>query len=232
MPSSVARNTASSPISTGDSYTMQSLNSNLDLDTLDFEEADLPFEELSEDYSAMGLMDILKKKNKVGFIRSVADGKYFLATHTGFIFTKDVDVPLAAVSEAKTLVLAKYLNKKVMVRGPLAGGTLTVERIMSVPDLTVITDIMSKGRIAGQAYEDSSKTGLSDATIRLTSVGNGKIFRASSDRKGKYHINRLEAGQYLLEVSKVGYSKVAMQVTITKRKKLEQNVPMTLIAQQ
>lgn len=223
-PTTVVRSGSSNNTST-EAYTMKALNANADFDSLEFEEADLPFEDLTSDYATLGFMDALKKSNKVGYVRSVTDGKFFLATTTGVVFRKDVDIPLEA-SEAVAVKIAKYLNKKVMVRGPLAGGTLTAERIMSVPDLSVITDILSKGRVAGEAYEDSTKTALSDASIKLISMASGKIYRTTSNKKGNYHISRLEAGNYTLQASKAGYSSIQMQVTITRRKKTEQNLAM------
>lgn len=227
LPTSTSLNRSSATdISSKDALAIRSINALPEIDDLDIDETGLSYDDLT-DLSVAGISEIWRQKTRIGVIRSVEDGEFYLATHTGFIFKKDVDLPLAPASEKKALKLAKYLNKKVLVRGELSGGKMTAELIAMVPDLSVITDILSKGRVGGKVYDYSTKSVIADASLKLTSVETRKIYRATSSKSGKYSFTRLEAGNYIVEATKAGYSKYSMTLTVAKRKKTEQEIALT-----
>jgi hypothetical protein len=61
----------------------------------------------------------------------------------------------------------------------------------------------------------------------LTSIETKKIYRARSDKSGKYHFSRLEAGNYTLEASRAGYAKFQVaSINVKARKKSEQNIAL------
>ncbi|HBN10283.1 MAG TPA: hypothetical protein DD435_17140 [Cyanobacteria bacterium UBA8530] len=222
----ISTKSASSDLSGNEAMAIRAINANPDLEGIDFEEADLAFDGNLDAYAVAGLSDIWKLKTRIGMVRSTSDGEFYLATHEGFIFKKDVDLPLFT-DEAKTLKLSKYLNKKALVRGELSGGKMTVSLIMWVPDLSVITDLLSKGRIAGKAYNDVTKAAVADSDVKLTSIETKKIYRARSDKSGKYHFSRLAAGNYALEASKAGYARFQVaSISVKARKKSEQHIAL------
>ncbi len=160
-----------------------------------------------------------KTVTKCGFIRSNTDGKFFLQITKGFLWWKrESSIPLAGADENAGLKLAKALNKKVLIRGPLQGETVVTKTVFNLPDFGAIWDLLSKGSLNGTAYDSRTKVGLAHAEITVKSFATGRMWRTKSDTKGNYSIGRLEAGEYEITAKSADYSLGAKdKISVKKR---------------
>ena len=160
-----------------------------------------------------------KRMTKVGFVRSNEDGRFFLQVRKGFLWwKKDTAVPLVGRDDKGTQSLAAHLNKKVIVCGRIQGESLSLTRVLSVPDFGVVWDLLSKGRVAGQVFDARTRVALPMADVTVRSFGNGRLWRAKADRNGRFRIGRLEAGAYTLEARSADF-RLAYKDKVTVRKR-------------
>jgi hypothetical protein len=171
-----------------------------------------------------------KTSTKCGYIRSDADGKFYLQYKKGFIHQSNVSLPIAGKDEAEQLKVAKYLNDKVLVRGLMSGSTLNVSAVYDIPDLGVVMNLIKDGCVHGKIYDAKTFVAKAGAAITLQSLANNQIYRAVSKSSGEYHVPFLAPGDYTLKVTLAGYASGSLaKVTIKKRKTTAANVPLTTV---
>ncbi|HEY9857279.1 MAG TPA: carboxypeptidase-like regulatory domain-containing protein, partial [Stenomitos sp.] len=218
---------ASADLSQAESVEFDSINNSGQLDELDDETlSELADEgDLASGYSSqlLGL-----GSTKIGYIRSTEDGKFFLQAKQGIWKRKDVSYTLVGSKEDVSLKLAKKLNDRVLVRGTNKDGTITVKSVYQVPDTSVVLDMLRTGCVSGKVYSGKTLVGLNGAAITLRSIDTGRIYRATTNKDGRYHVSRLVPGDYSEEITLAGYSKgILSKVTVAKRKSTSANVPLT-----
>lgn len=224
---------SSANMSQAESVQIENFNESGYLDELDeevFEELDpAAFGEEDAEYSTLALSGILSKgSTKIGYIRSTEDGQFMLQAKQGLWKRTDVSYTLTPNGEAVSLKLATKLNKKVLLRGASDGTKMTVKSVYMVPDLAVVTDLISTGYVSGKIYSGRTLNGLLAATVTLRHLDTNRIFRATTKKDGTFKICRLAPGDYTLEAAIAGYNKgVLSKVTVSKRKKTSANVPLT-----
>ncbi|MBM3267420.1 MAG: carboxypeptidase regulatory-like domain-containing protein [Candidatus Sericytochromatia bacterium] len=210
---------------------MMNLNATGDLEDLTDEDilALDPTAEIGAADADQDLADEAKKKTpetvkvktvtKCGFIRSNTDGKFFLQVSKGFLWWKrESSIPLSGADEDATLKLAKHLNKKVLVRGPLQGETIITKRVMGLLDFGAVWDLLSKGSLKGTAYDARTKVGLAHAEITVKSFATGRMWRTKTDTSGNYNVGRLDAGEYEVSAKSADYALGAKdKISVKKR---------------
>lgn len=167
-----------------------------------------------------------KSTTKIGYIRSVEDGQFFLQVSKGFFKKRELAFPLVAPTEKMGMKLAKLLNKRVILRGKTVDKeTITLTRAFQVPSLAVIRELLNTGKIKGQVYDVRTMQTLDGASITARSLTDGRLYRVSSRRNGKFNLSRLAPGDYSLEVALPGYAITSIaKISVQKRKVSRDNV--------
>lgn len=206
-------------------YQVESLNKNgalndLELGLLDSAEFKVLAEETAE------------RATKLGVIRSREDGKFAIQVRRGvlddYLGYPEMLVNLVGSDDNKTLKLASYLNKLVIVRGTMRPDkSMEVRLVMEVPSIGYVTDLITKGKVAGTAYEQNTKVAVQDVAITLKSLENGNIYRTISKYNGKYSFFRIPAGRYSLTASKFGYKTYNLgEVGVANYRKTQALIPL------
>lgn len=167
-----------------------------------------------------------KSTTKIGYVRSVEDGKFFLQVNKGIFKKQELSFPLVAPTEGMNMKMAKLLNKRVIVRGKTTDKvTITLTRAFQVPSLNVISELLNTGKITGAIYDARTMQTLDEADITLRSLNTGRIYRTTSRRNGSFSVSRLAPGDYSIDVSLAGYVRNGVaKVTVQKRKVSKQNI--------
>lgn len=214
-----------SAISHAESVQLDSLNSSSQLNELD-EETLQALEGTDGDiatasYSTQSFFGT----TKIGYVRSIGDGKYFLQTKEGVWKKTPTSLSLSSVDEKVTSKLSKDLNHKVLVRGSLDGTTFNLKSVYAIPDLSLLIDIFRTGSVHGITYlRDESHFGWKEhnsggVLVTARSLATNQVYRDTSNRMaGYYRIHRLPPGEYLLEATYDGYSVGTASVTVSKIK--------------
>ena len=169
-----------------------------------------------------------KSTTKIGYVRSVEDGKFFLQVQKGFFKKKELSFPLVASSEKMGMRLAKLLNKRVIIRGKTVDKeTVTLTRAFQIPSMSILSDLLNTGKINGKIYDARTMQTLDEASITVRSRNNGRLYRVTSRRNGSYNLSRLAPGDYTLEVALAGYARNGVaKITVQKRKASTTNVSL------
>ncbi|MNK83092.1 hypothetical protein D3C87_1028870 [compost metagenome] len=227
-----------SDMSEQESLQIKSFNDGGLLDLLpleEFEDEDfgLPSEE-AETSEADEMIDAAagtagKSTTKIGYVRSIEDGKFFLQVSKGVFKKKELTFPLVASNEKMGMKLAKLLNKRVIIRGKTVDKeTVTLTRAFQIPSLAIITELLNTGKIKGKIYDARTMQTLDEASITARSLNNGRIYRVTSRRNGSFNLCRLAPGDYTLEVSLAGFARNGVaKITVQKRKSSPQNIALT-----
>lgn len=167
-----------------------------------------------------------KSTTKIGYIRSIEDGKFFLQVTKGIFKKKELAYPLVAPTEKVGMRMAKLLNKRVIIRGKTVDKeTVTLTRAFPLPSLAIISDLLNTGKIKGKIYDSRTMQTLDEASITVRSLNNGRLYRVNSRRNGSFNVSRLAPGDYTLEVSLAGYARNGVaKITVQKRKASAQNI--------
>jgi hypothetical protein len=162
---------------------------------------------------------------KIGYVRSVEDGKYLLT-----LKKETTKISVTGSDGKRDSRIAGYLNRKVLLRGiMMANGQLMIEHIITIPTFKSITDLFLKGRLAGTIYfvNDSTK-GLVGAQIVAKAATTGYLYRTLTDRQGNFQFSGLEPDTYSLTVGLGGYKGVSQTgLGVLKGKKTSLMIPMT-----
>lgn len=163
-----------------------------------------------------------QRKTRMGYVRQVTEGSYLL------VLKGDVSVTLEGKDGKRDSRIAKYLNRKVIVRGIHDDKGFLVEHIMPIPSFSFVTDLFTKGRVAGAVYNKATRQGMQGALITLTQESTGYLFRTQSDKKGGFQFKGLEPGEYKLQVGLGGFQPVVMEgIGVQRGKKTAFYVPVT-----
>lgn len=216
-------------ISEQEALQIRSYNEGGALDRLPLEELEEEdFGESSEGYEEEEPTPDLfgsKSTTKIGYVRSVEDGKFYLQVNKGIFRKTELAFPLVASNEKMGMKLAKLLNKRVIVRGKFDKETITPTRAFRVPTLTVLTDLLKTGKIKGRIYDSRTMQTLDEAEVTARSLTNGRLYRVTSRRNGTFSLCRLAPGDYTLEVSLPGYARNGIaKITVQRFKVKEANV--------
>lgn len=226
---------AASGISEQEAVQIKSFNDGGLLDLLPLEqfddedfgvESDVVASDAESDEAAAGIAG--KSTTKIGYVRSVEDGKFFLQVSKGIFKKKELNFPLVAPNEKMGLKMAKLLNKRVIIRGKTADKeTVTLTCAFQVPSMNVIGDLLNTGKIKGKIYDSRTMQTLDEANITARSLSNGRLYRVTSRRDGSFSLTRLAPGDYTLEVALAGYARNGVaKITVQKRKVSQQNVAL------
>lgn len=206
-------------------YQVESLNKNGALNDLELGLLDnAEFKVLAEDSA--------ERATKLGVIRSREDGEFAIQVRRGllddYLGYPEMMVNLVGSDDNKTLKLASYLNKLVIVRGTMrADKSMEVRLVMAVPSVGYVTDLITKGKVAGTVYEQVTKVSVQDVSITLKNLENGNIYRTSSKYNGKYSFFRIPAGRYSLTASKYGYKTYNLgEVGVANYRKTQALIPL------
>ncbi len=221
-----------------ESLQIKSFNSGDLLDLLpldDLDDADFGGESELDENESEGILDAStaaiagKSTTKIGYVRSIEDGKFFLQVKKGFFKKKELSFPLVASSEKISMKLAKLLNKRVIVRGKSVDKeTITLTRAFQIPSLTLISDLLNTGKIKGKVYDARTMQTLDEANVTARSLVNGRIYRVTSGRTGTFSVRRLPPGDYVLDVALPGYAPNGIaKLTVQKRKASHSNLGLT-----
>ncbi|MCI0474426.1 MAG: TonB-dependent receptor [Ignavibacteria bacterium] len=87
--------------------------------------------------------------------------------------------------------------------------------------LTVILLIYSAGfadnkpgSVSGLVIDGSTKESIKSAKVNLLQVSTGLVFRLETDLSGKYTVQNLAEGNYIISVSRLGYKDVSVEFTL------------------
>ena len=223
---------ASSAMSEQEAVQIKSFNDGGLLDLLpleQFDDEDFGLEAADEDENldeaaAAGIAG--KSTTKIGYVRSVEDGKFFLQVTKGVFKKQELTYPLVAPTEKMGMKVAKLLNKRVIIRGKTVDKeTVTLTRAFQIPSLNIISDLLNTGKIKGKIYDSRTMQTLDEASITVRSLNNGRLYRVNSRRNGAFSLSRLAPGDYNLEVALPGYARNGVaKITVQKRKVSEQNI--------
>lgn len=171
-----------------------------------------------EDSASYGVM-ASGKTTKIGYVRSIEDGKFFLQVSKGIFKKKDLSFPLVASTEDMNLKLGKLLNKRVILRGKIDKETITPTRAFRVPTLNLISTLLNTGKIKGKVFNARTMQTLDEADVTARSLNTGRLYRIASKRDGSFSFCAMPPGDYTLEVSLAGYARNGVaKVTVQKRK--------------
>lgn len=163
-----------------------------------------------------------QRKTRMGYVRSIQDGSYLL------VLKGDTTVVLQGKDGKRDARVAKFLNRKVIVRGILDDKGFLVEHIMAIPSFKYVTDLFSTGRIAGAVYSKETRQGMQGALITLTQASTGYLFRTQSNSRGNFQFRGLEPGEYKVQVGLGGFQPIVMEsVGIVRARKTTLYVPVT-----
>lgn len=158
----------------------------------------------------------VKRLTKIGYIRSIEDGKYLLVL-------KGETTKLSVVGQdgKRDARIANYLNRKVVLRGiMMANGNLMVEHILSIPSFKFITDFFFKGRLGGTVFLPVNNQGLVGALVVAKAARTGYLFRTQTDKKGNFLFSGLDPDTYTVTVGLGGFKGVTQEgVVVLKGKK-------------
>jgi len=158
----------------------------------------------------------VKHLTKIGYVRSVEDGKYLLVL-------KNETTKLSVVGQdgKRDQRIAGYLNRKVILRGiMLANGSLMVEHILSIPSFKFVTDLFFMGRLAGTVYLPTNNQGLVGALVVAKASKTGYLFRTQTNKKGEFYFSGLDPDTYSVTVGLGGFKGVTQDgVAVLKGKK-------------
>lgn len=101
-------------------------------------------------------------------------------------------------------------------------------RILQLLSLLLFAIVAKAADLRGKIYDQSNNSGIPYAIIILTD-SQGTRYHSTADVEGHYLISSLPDGSYHLEISYIGYKKVAQTVSITSSATL--NIPMQPDAQ-
>lgn len=229
-------NSSSAAVSEQEALQIKSFNDGGLLDLLPLEEfEDEDFGMASDGEEAMADEPILdaaaiagKSTTKIGYVRSVEDGKFFLQVTKGIFKKQELAFPLVASSEELGMKLSKLLNKRVIIRGKTVDKqTVTLTRAFQIPSMSILSDLLNTGKIKGKIYDARTMQALDEANITVRSLSNGRLYRVTSRRNGSFNLSRLAPGDYTLEVSLAGYGRNGVaKITVQKRKASTSNVPL------
>jgi outer membrane receptor protein involved in Fe transport len=86
--------------------------------------------------------------------------------------------------------------------------------------LLVVVGLQAQGVVRGRIIDKQTEESMQFVNVRLTNATSGKMVRgAMSDVKGHFTLTDIADGQYVLEISFVGYKTVRRQVTLTPQKR-------------
>jgi hypothetical protein len=154
-----------------------------------------------------------QRKTRMGYVRSIQDGSYLL------VLKGETSVALEGKDGKRDARVAKFLNRKVIVRGILDDKGFLVEHIMPIPTFKYVTDLFLKGRIAGAVYSKATRQGLQGALVTLTQESTGYLFRTQSNSRGNFQFSGLEPGEYKVQVGIGGFQPVMMESIGVRRAK-------------
>lgn len=146
-----------------------------------------------------------QRKTRMGYVRSIQDGSYLL------VLKGEVSVALEGKDGKRDARIAKFLNRKVIVRGILDQKGFLVEHIMLVPSFSTVTDLFTKGRITGAVYSKVTRQGMQGALVTLTQESTGYLFRTQSNAQGGFQFRGLEPGEYKVQVGLGGFQPVVLE---------------------
>jgi hypothetical protein len=224
---------SASGISEQEALQIKSFNDGGLLDLLPLEELDdedFGVTSLDDSSDANAIVDAAavagKSTTKIGYVRSVEDGKFFLQVQKGIFKKKDLSFPLVASSEQLGMKLAKLLNKRVIIRGKTADqDTVTLTRAFQLPSFSLLSDLLNTGKIKGKIYDARTMQTLDEANVTARSLNTGRLYRATSRRDGSFSFSRLTPGDYSLDVSLPGYAPNGVaKITVQKRKVSPTNI--------
>ncbi len=154
-----------------------------------------------------------QRKTRMGYVRSIQDGSYLL------VLKGETSLALEGKDGKRDARIAKFLNRKVIVRGILDDSGFMAEHLMPIPSFKFVTDLFLKGRVAGSVYHKATRHGMQGALITLTQESTGYLFRTQSNSRGNFHVNGLEAGEYKIQVGLGGFQPVELVNVGVKRAK-------------
>lgn len=144
------------------------------------------------------------RKTRMGFVRSIQDGSYLL------VLNGEKSVVLQGKDGKRDARIAKFLNRKVIVRGILDDKGFLVEHIMVVPSFKYVTDLFTTGRIAGSVYSKVTQQSLQGALVTLTQESTGYLFRTQTNARGTFQFRGLEPGVYKVTVGVGGFQPIEL----------------------
>lgn len=145
------------------------------------------------------------RKTRMGYVRSIQDGSYLL------VLKGETPIALEGKDGKRDARIAKFLNRKVIVRGILDDKGFLAEHIMIVPNFKYVTDLFFKGRISGAVYHKTTRQGLQGALVTLTQESTGYLFRTQSNSRGNFQFTGLEPGEYKVQVGLGGFQPIVME---------------------
>ncbi|MNR87094.1 hypothetical protein D3C86_675190 [compost metagenome] len=146
-----------------------------------------------------------QRKTRMGYIRTLQDGSYLL------VLKGETTVALQGKDGKRDARVAKFLNRKVIVRGILDDKGFLVEHIMAIPSFKYVTDLFTTGRIAGAVYSKETRQSLQGALITLTQSSTGYLFRTQTNTRGTFQFRGLEPGEYKVQVGIGGFQPVVLE---------------------
>lgn len=162
-----------------------------------------------------------QRKTRMGYVRSIQDGSYLL------VLNGEKAVTLEGKDGKRDARVAKFLNRKVIVRGILDDKGFLVEHIMAIPSFKYVTDLFYTGRIAGAVYSKETRQSLQGALITVTQLSTGYLFRTQTNSRGNFQFRGLEPGEYKVQVGLGGFQPVVMEtIGIQRGKKTTLYLPM------
>lgn len=166
----------------------------------------------------------VKRTTKIGYVRSIEDGKYLLTL-------KKETTPISVIGSdgKRDRRIEGFLNRKVVLRAiVMANGQLMVEHIITIPTFKSVTDLFFKGRLAGTVYIASNNQGLVGALVVAKAGSTGFLYRTQTDRTGNFQFSGLEPDTYSLTVGLGGFKGASQTgLAVLKGKKTSLMVPMT-----
>lgn len=164
-------------------------------------------------------------KTQIGYVRTTEDGRFLLSLKGN---TKTYE--LTGSDGKRDNRISGMVNHKVILRGiMLPSGKLMVQHILTIPSFNLITDLFTKGRLAGTVFLSANRQGLVGAVVTLKQAGTGYVWRTQTDRGGNFGFKGLEPGGYSVTVGLGGFAAVTMDnLTVLKGKKF--NVPVAMNA--
>ncbi|MBO9541539.1 carboxypeptidase regulatory-like domain-containing protein [bacterium] len=166
----------------------------------------------------------VKRATKIGYVRSIEDGKYMLT-----LKKETTQISVTGSDGKRDRRIEGYLNRKVVLRGiVMANGQLMVEHIITIPTFKSVTDLFFKGRLAGTVYIASNKQGLVGALVVAKAGSTGYLYRTQTDRTGNFQFSGLEPDTYSLTVGLGGFKGASQTgLGVLKGKKTSLMIPMT-----
>lgn len=146
-----------------------------------------------------------QRRTRMGYIRAVQDGSFFL------VLKGDRPVALQGRDGKRDGRIAKFLNRKVIVRGILDDKGFLVEHLMPIPSFKYVTDLLTTGRVAGAVYSRDTRQGMQGALVTLTQLSTGYLFRTQTNSRGSFQIRGLAPGEYKVQVGLGGFQPVVME---------------------